>query len=195
MTDQFKPHKKNQKMHVFVKRMFDEYNIIVKPFERVRYIIASKYPYRYDICGRQIPLTIGDKMELADIAIERNLTIDVDEYMQSKLFGQLGRLVAYRQEFLPTNYNTIDISDKDENKSLEDAIYSSAMKWVKNYSSQFSNKYSKLGSFYQKISKTATFITYSKLENLNTTSKRLFVPKTEDELEKAAGCLDFVIYF
>jgi len=184
MTDQFKPHKKNQKMHVFVKRMFDEYNIIVKPFERVRYIIASKYPYRYDICGRQIPLTIGDKMELADIAIERNLTIDVDEYMQSKLFGQLGRLVAYRQEFLPTNYNTIDISDKDENKSLEDAIYSSAMKWVKNYSSQFSNKYSKLGSFYQKISKTATFITYSKLENLNTTSKRLFVPKTEDELEK-----------
>jgi hypothetical protein len=184
MSDQFKPHKNNVKMHVFVKRMAELYNIKIKPFERVRYIVAAKYPYKYDIRGRQVPLSIGEKMELADIATKYGHTIDIDEYMASKVFGQLGRLIAYRHEFVPTNAAEVDLSDDKEVKDLNDAIYKAATKWVKQYSSQFTNTHCKLGPLYQKISKEATSITYRKLQHYGAEDKKLFIAKTDEELDE-----------
>jgi DNA polymerase elongation subunit (family B) len=183
MTDQFKPHKKNQKMHVFVGRMAQEHRVEIRPFERVRYIIAAKYPYKYDICGRQVELSTGEKMELADVAAEKKFTIDIDEYMRSRVHGQLGRLVAYKSDFLPANHAAVNMADDEEVKAMEDAIYSAASKWVVGICAEYTCKYGKLGPIYQTVSKAAAEIARHNIGH-DKMSKRLLIPKTAEELDE-----------
>jgi hypothetical protein len=183
MTDQYKPHKKNEKMHVFVRRMLEAYNVQIKPFERVRYILALKYPYKFNIRGNKVDLSTGELMELANIAIEHGHIIDINEYMKSKVFGQLGRLIAYRPEFRPPNADDVDMTDIEAVKILEKKIYEAAVKWVIHFSSQYSNKHCMLGPIHSKISTAAATITYSKLEQIDIGCKKLFTPRTDKELE------------
>lgn len=190
MTDQFKPHKKNQKMHVFVARMAELYGVHIKPFERVRYIIAQKNPYKYDIRGRTGELPMGERMELADLAAEYGHIIDINEYMRSKVCGQLARLIAYRPEFIPelepqyistnTIVNTTTIVnnndaalidaaliDDEQSKLLETSIYDMATKWVNKFCDQYAPKYMSLAAIHKDVSKSATIITKRIISNIN----------------------------
>ena len=182
MTDQYKPHKKNEKMHVFARRMLETYNVKIKPFERVRYIIALKYPYKFNIRGKKDNLSMGELMELADLAIDHGHLIDINEYMKSKVFGQLGRLIAYRPEFIPENVDNIDLTDIDQVKTMEKSIYGAAVKWVIQFSKQYSDKHCMIGPIHKDISKAASEISFSKLQKINICCKKLFTPKTNEEL-------------
>lgn len=158
MTDIFKPNKNNIKIHTFVRRMISE-NIVVKPFERFQYVIVKKNPYTYDTRGRKQDISIGDKMELYEVATKNKLDIDLDYYMKGSINGQLARLVTYADTF-----HTEPLDDSvDELKIAEDKTYNNACKYIENYCDKYYAKYSSKGKIYQKIFKVANNIIKDKL--------------------------------
>ena len=185
MTDQFKPHKNNEKVHVFVQRMAKDYNVIIKPFERFEYIIARKYPYKYDVCGRKQILKGGEKMELANIAFENGIPIDIDCYMKSKLNGQLARLITYHPQFA-VGIEGIDMNADDGLSRAEFVIYGNAVKWIETYSANFNSKYISTGDIYKNISKNISTIAHKKISDITQLriDKKLLVPKSFKEIEK-----------
>ncbi len=116
-TGVFKTSKKNVKIHTFVNRM-KEQRIEIKPNERFNYVLVKKYPYVYDLRGRKKELSIGDKMELSEIAERNKMEIDLDYYMKGSINGQLARLITYHDMF---TVEPLDMSD-DEIKIVSQDI-------------------------------------------------------------------------
>lgn len=159
MTDVYKPNKKNVKVQTFAARMKAEGNPLT-PFERFTYIIAKKYPYYYDYRGRKIELSIGDKMELYDVAKAKHLTIDFDYYMTGSINGQLSRLIVYHPKFhvepaIPDNDDEIDIA--------ETKIYNNACKHIEQVCSKYYTTYKSKGSLYQNIFRDVNTIVGEKI--------------------------------
>jgi DNA polymerase elongation subunit (family B) len=149
-TDEYRPKKQNIKVQTFVKRM-RERGIIVKENERFKYVVVKKYPYAYDTRGRKVPLSIGDKIELVEVAQEEKLLIDIDHYMSGSVNGQLARLVTYHDMFYiePRDHTDTEL------KIAEDTIYKNACKFIDDYCSRYYAQYNTFGKTYQKIFRTA----------------------------------------
>jgi DNA polymerase elongation subunit (family B) len=149
-TGVYRPTRENVKINTFVKRM--KYNgVDIKPNERFEYVIVKKYPYKYDIRGRKEELSIGDKIELVEIATKNDLDIDLDHYMQGSINGQLARLVTYHQMF---HVEAFDDS-KEELNTSEAKTYKNACKFIDDYCQRYYSKYNTFGKSLQKIYKTA----------------------------------------
>ena len=159
MTDVFKPNKNNVKVHTFVQRMLNE-SIKVKPYERFQYVIVKKNPFKYDNRGRKHDLSIGDKMEYADHATNKNLTIDLDYYMKGSINGQLARLITYADTFHvdPSSDNVDDL------KTAEDKTYNNSCKYIENYCSKYYANYGSKGKIYQKIFRMASTLITDKVK-------------------------------
>ena len=159
MTDVFKPNKNNVKVHTFVQRMLNE-GIKVKPYERFQYVIVKKNPFKYDNRGRKHDLSIGDKMEYAEHATNKNLTIDLDYYMKGSINGQLARLITYADTFHvdPASDNVDDL------KTAEDKTYNNSCKYIENYCSKYYANYGSKGKIYQKIFRMASTIITDKVK-------------------------------
>jgi DNA polymerase elongation subunit (family B) len=151
MTDVYKPTKQNVKVQTFAKRMF-AIGVKVKPYERFRYVIVKKNPFKYDERGRKKALSVGEKMEYADRAAKENMKIDMDYYMRGSINGQLSRLVTYMPMFHVEPLS----EDDDDLKIAEDKIYKNASKYIDNYCKQYYTDYASKGSLYQKIFKIAS---------------------------------------
>ena len=160
MTDIYKPVKQNIKVKTFVSRML-EMGISVKPYNRFNYVIVKKNPYKYDERGRKKEILIGDKMEYAHVAIENNMEIDLDYYMQGSINGQLARLITYYGIFHVEPINCME----DELKISDDKTYNNACKFIENYCSNYYTKYNSKGKIYQKIFKVANAIVTKKLND------------------------------
>lgn len=115
MSDVFRPKVDNVKMHVFNKRMIEERGIHIVPGDRVKYVIVKK-PQKYDYRGRKVALSVGDQMEIADVAKEGRLPIDVDYYMNKKISGQLARFITYHKDFYVPIQN---LEDPEEIESAD----------------------------------------------------------------------------
>jgi DNA polymerase elongation subunit (family B) len=149
-TGVYRPARANVKINTFVERM--RYGgIDVKPNERFEYVIVKKYPYKYDIRGRKEELSIGDKIELVEIATKNNYNIDLDHYMQGSINGQLARLITYHKMF---NVEAFDES-KEELNTAEAKTYKNACKFIDEYCQRYYSKYNTFGKSLQKIYKTA----------------------------------------
>ena len=148
-TDEYRPKKQNVKVQTFVKRM-KERGIVVKENERFKYVVVKKYPYAYDARGRKKDLSIGDKIELVEVAQEEKLQVDIDHYMSGSVNGQLARLVTYHDMFYiePRGSTDVDL------KVAEDTIYKNACKFIDDYCSKYYAKYNTFGKTYQKIFRT-----------------------------------------
>lgn len=157
MTDVFKPTKQNVKVHTFVQRMLDE-GIKVKPYERFRYVITKKNPYKYDHRGRKNLLSIGEKMEYADRAKELKMEIDLDYYMKGSINGQLSRLITYASTFHVEPAS----DDADDLKTADDKIYANACKYIENYCKKYYTTYVNKGKIYQKIFRIANKVIIEK---------------------------------
>jgi DNA polymerase elongation subunit (family B) len=107
----YKENKQNITVHRFKERM-DEIKErenkginpktsrrILKNNEQFDYVIIKKYPYKYDIKGRQTLLKKCDKMEFFEVAKEENMPIDLDYYFTNTIIGQFARLLSYDKEF------------------------------------------------------------------------------------------------
>lgn len=160
MTGVYKPNKQNVKMHTFKQRMTDERNIDITPGERIKYIIAKKYPYRFDLRGRKIALSIGDKMELADKACEENTPIDIDYYMEKTINGQLARFITYHADF---QVAVVDADDAEELKKAELTNLKLARKYVDTYCAKYYTNYASKGDIYKTIFKKSAAVVKDKI--------------------------------
>jgi DNA polymerase elongation subunit (family B) len=161
MTDVFKPNKQNVKVQTFARRM-QERGIKVKPWERFNYVIVKKNPYFYDYRGRKANIGVGDKMELAAIAQEQQMEIDLDYYMEGSINGQLARLIVYSPLFyvepLDSSQDEIDIAEKK--------IYNNASKYVENFCKTYYTNYQSKGAIYQKVFKIASKTVHTKIKQV-----------------------------
>ena len=149
-TGVYRTGKKNVKICTFVERMRQR-GIHVKPNERFNYVLVKKYPYTYDLRGRKKEISVGDKIEYADVAERDGMEIDLDYYMEGSINGQLARLITYHDMFL---VEALDNSDA-ETKTAEEAIYANACKFITSYCKKYYAKYNVFSDTHQKIYKTA----------------------------------------
>lgn len=153
-TGVYRPSKKNVKIQTFVKRMKEERNIDIKPNERFNYVIVKKYPYIYNYRGNKAELSIGDKIELAEIAEKENYEVDLDYYMQGSLNGQFARLITYHKMFHIDPEN-----DTDEELTIAEAqIYKHACKYIEELCKPYYSTYNNLGTIHKKIYKQVSEI-------------------------------------
>jgi hypothetical protein len=151
-TDVYRPKKKNVKIHTFVEHQ-KEAGIDIKPNERFKYVIVKKYPYYYNHRGCKKELSVGDKMELVETAIEQKLEVDLDHYMKSSINGQLARLITYHQMFYVEPLDNTE----DELHAAEVKIYKNAGKYIEEYckNKNLYAGYNTLGKTYQSVFKRA----------------------------------------
>lgn len=128
----------------FVERMKAR-GIEIKPHERFRTVIVQKYPFEYDYRGRKVPLKIGDFMEFVQEAKEKNMTIDIDYYMEHGIIGQLARIAVYREEFFVPSVDDTD----EELKKANDASFKNAKQHLNAYASKYYKIYQNKGPVYQ----------------------------------------------
>jgi DNA polymerase elongation subunit (family B) len=162
MTGVYKPTKQNVKMHTFHDRMLHEKNITIMPNERIKYVIVKKYPYKFDMRGRKTELSVGDKMELMDVAIAENLSIDIDYYMEKTINGQLARFVTYHEDF-QAPFVGVNYDEADEIKKAEDMNLKLARKYIDNLCKKYHTNYSNKGDIYKSVFKKSSTIVKNKI--------------------------------
>jgi len=140
--------------------MADERHIDITPGERIKYIIAKKYPYSFDLRGRKTALSIGDKMELADKACEENIPVDIDYYMEKTINGQLARFITYHEDF---QVAVLDADDAEELKKAELTNLKLARKFVDNYCKKYYTSYASKGDIYKTIFKKSAALVKDKI--------------------------------
>ena len=150
-TATYKPNKKNVAVHTFHARMA-ALGIAPEPLDRFRYVIVKKYPYKYSLNGKQIELSVGDRMEYADRAQALGMEIDLDYYMSSGVCGQLARFISYEDRF-----RVDPIDDTDEAyQTAEKKNIAACKKYILGCYEQWSQKHESKGpavrTLYTKIS-------------------------------------------
>jgi hypothetical protein len=162
MTGVYKPNKNNVKMHIFRERMINERNITLTPGVRNNYVVVKKYPFKYDLRGRKAALKVGDKMELADVAREEKMSIDLDYYMEKSINGQLARFVTYHPDF---HAEPDDPHNLVEIKKAEDEILKKARKFIDTYCKVYYTNYEDRGAVYKKLYKASAAVIQTRLKS------------------------------
>lgn len=162
-TGVYRPPKKdkpgNITMNTFVERMRLE-GRNVKPGERFKYVIVKKYPFKYDGRGRKKALSVGERMEFADVAREKGLAVDIDHYMSGSVNGQLGRFIVYHYNF----YVEADSDDIEDIKTAEKKTYQNACKYIEGLCSKYYTCYASKGKIYQKVFRSANKLIKTELQ-------------------------------
>lgn len=149
-SSKYNPNKNNPSVQKFVKRMREANKEIPKPYDRFNFVVTKKYPYTYDIKGRQTKLTVGDKMEYLTEVVDNGMEIDLTYYFNGELIGQFGKYILYDSEF-----HVFDGGELDETNSLKQAKkYIESI--TKQYLSEYTNKGKIFKDLYRNISKLVT---------------------------------------
>lgn len=144
----YKPNKQNVSVITYVNRLRVEHNIEQVPYQRFRYIVASKYPYKFDVRGRKTDLSVGERMESLEIAKKYNMTPDLSYYMEGGIQGMLARFVCYHPMFQTGGH----IDDPEELKEYEEKLIKKVKKFISNECKKFSNIcYSSKGPYLKKV--------------------------------------------
>lgn len=120
---QYKPNKQNVSVQKFAKRMQERGQPLV-PMDRFLYIVPAGYKYTYDVRGRKRNLTIGERMELLDVAVAAKMSIDLDYYMLKNVSATIARMIHWMRDFA-VEWKTPDEYDVAEKLSLK-----AATKWI-----------------------------------------------------------------
>lgn len=138
----YKPKKKNITVNTFVDRM-RVLDMAPMPYERFDYIVVEKYPYKYDLHGRKIPLKIAEFWEYANVVKEKNLQVKFDYYMENTISKKIARLM---------------IGDNRFNADDEDTMFELAHKYVidlfKRFGTRVESKGPALQAMYRKVNKS-----------------------------------------
>jgi DNA polymerase elongation subunit (family B) len=137
------PNKQNKQNLTFMARMMQENKSIPGIGSRFDYLVVKRYPYKYDIKGRQKILTIGDKMEYPSTFENGGLEIDLNYYFGNELTGQFARLITYDAEY------EIYINDEVDDK----ATYENCKKVIKLFADKYNTNYVNVGKIYKKLYK------------------------------------------
>ena len=119
-------YKKSPAILLFVKRMAEERGIKYNIGERLEFVICKK-PLQYDpVTHAKIALTTGDRYEPLDCVKEEKLEVDIDYYIYHEVIGQLGRFIAYMDEF----YEGVDMSEDRSDRDIDADVVSNSKKYL-----------------------------------------------------------------
>jgi len=141
-TAVWKPEKQNITINTFVDRMKSINGKIPEPYERFKFVVIKKYPYKYDLRGRQLELKKGDKIEYLERAIDENLEIDLMYYFEGELTGQFARLISYDNEFEEYLEN---------GKVDDDKTFKNCQKYILQLSDKYNCKFINRGKIFKDI--------------------------------------------
>lgn len=149
----YKPDKQNITVQKFVKRMKENNLPLPEPYERFNYLMIKKYPYTYDLKGKQTKLNGSDQMEYLEVAKENKMEIDLMYYFNGELITQFARILCCLPEF-----NIKDINEEiDDKKTLDNC-----KKYIVEISNQYNNSYKNKGSIFKELYKKVLLIPTSK---------------------------------
>ena len=139
--------------------------------DRFPYVIVKRYPWRYDMKGRQQNLKMGDKYEFIESlqnekyqAIVGELEIDMDYYVTNEIIGQFSRFIIYHKDY-DIEYKP-NMTDEEYKKADKKAWEYAKKKLTDYYNLKYSTKYQKKGKLYKKIAKQTTGILKSKINDV-----------------------------
>lgn len=141
-TAVWKPEKQNITVNTFVERMQKIGGRIPEPYERFKYVVIKKYPYTYDIKGRQRELKKGEKIEYLETAIENDLEIDLTYYFEGELTGQFARLISYDKDFEEFD---------EENNIDDDKTFKNCQKHILELANIYNSKFINRGKIFKDI--------------------------------------------
>ncbi|CAG8730762.1 uncharacterized protein OCT59_000623 [Rhizophagus irregularis] len=129
----WKPKKKNLCNNRFMERMRERNKRIPDPGERFSYVVV-KGPRLRNEKGRLIPVRVGDYMEYADIAKEKNMEIDINYYLGTTV-GMCARFINEDDRYQPpASHKIMQLKDSDEKEKQTDKYsQDEAIKWLKKY--------------------------------------------------------------
>ncbi len=185
--------KGNPSMYMFAERMAAR-GTPLTPYTRVPYVIARKYPNKYDFKGRKKVLSTGERMEPVEYVKENGIEIDIDYYMTNYVCGQLAPFISYHEDFYEAPRNDTN----EEAKRAGDVSNKKARKWLSEYVKQYTKKYVDRGPLMKMLSKHTMDVikqTYESIDeddiyktlnydwNVGTTAKfKISVVKIADKL-------------
>lgn len=140
--------KGNKSMLTFADRMAARGTPLI-PYTRVSYIIARKYPSKYDYKGRKKALSTGERMETVEYFTANGLEIDIDYYMVNYVCGQLAPFISYHPDF----YDEPKDESAKEIKRAGDSSNKSARKFLSEYTKKYTKKYVDRGPLMRTFSK------------------------------------------
>ncbi len=131
--------------------------------ERFQYVVTKKYPWTYDVRGRQTNIKIGDKYEyyesMSNKAYQEHLgtelELDMDYYMLNEIIGQFGRFIVYHpfyDKFGPAKAKD-DWTDEEYEQADKKAITFAKKTLQEYYKQSYAAKYAKRGKIYQGVFK------------------------------------------
>ncbi|GES80528.1 DNA polymerase [Rhizophagus clarus] len=134
-TDAWKPDKDNKSVQRFIGRMKGKYDTkILVPGGRFSYVVS--YPdTTFDLYGRKLDPTKGEKMEFVDIAKELGKELDLYYYYEKTIIGLCARFIMYdkRHELTPSD-KIMQIKDPDEKyKQIDDHAQKKAKSWLEGF--------------------------------------------------------------
>jgi hypothetical protein len=134
-TDAWKPDKDNKAVQRFMGRMQGKYDSrIPVPGGRFSYIVVHPKT-TFDLHGRKLKPTKGEKMEFADVAKELEKELDLYHYFKKTIIGLCARFIMYDKRYEPALSDKImQIKDLDEKyKQIDDYAQKKAKSWLENF--------------------------------------------------------------
>lgn len=124
--------------------------------DRFEYIIVRKYPWRYDIKGRQKKIDTNEKYEfLSSLNVKEyqdvvgELEIDNDYYIKQEIIGQFARFVIYNHVY--DKFSKEEMTDEEFKEADKQAHTYAAKQLRKLYDSKYATKYENNGKYYKAV--------------------------------------------
>src|SRR6266496_3782986 len=134
-TDAWKPNVNNQSVQRFIGRMRGKYESrIPTPGERFSYVVTH-LDTTFDLHGRKLNLTKGDKMEFVDVAKELGKELDLYHYYEKTIIGLCARFIMYEKKYEPTPTSGImQIKDPNEKyMQIDNYAQKQAKSWLEGF--------------------------------------------------------------
>ncbi|GES85330.1 DNA polymerase family B-domain-containing protein [Rhizophagus clarus] len=134
-TDAWKPDVNNISVQRFIGRMRGKYDSkILIPGERFSYVVTHP-DTTFDLHGRKLKPTKGEKMEFADVAKELGKELDLYHYFEKTIIGLCARFIMYDKKYEPEPSSQImRIEDPDEKyKQIDDYAQNKAKSWLEEF--------------------------------------------------------------
>jgi hypothetical protein len=146
MNCNYRKDKKNPRVLTFVARKREEG--IDVPSGRFNYVIAKKYPWKYDTHGRKTLLSVGEMMEFPE-DVKDVSGISIDYYMEKSVAGQMARLLSYHEMF--DQKLGPEPTDEEYKKADEKSIKMAKKYIVKELFKEYKNTPKDLGKEHKKL--------------------------------------------
>ncbi|CAI2186950.1 12455_t:CDS:1, partial [Funneliformis geosporum] len=104
------------------------------PGERFSYVVTHP-DTTFDLHGRKLMLTKGERMEFVDVAKELGKELDLYHYFEKTIIGLCARFIMYDKKYEPTLSNKImQIKDPDEKyKQIDDYAQKKVKSWLEGF--------------------------------------------------------------